>query len=205
MLPVDEHQVVSEQSTLGFGPEHSDKTAGIQTLVHVESMSQLVHSLHTQEHTPRLLTYWLLFFLFFHKSFSCVSYEVCIMQIHPITWERVFSCICIFNKMIGGNRLSDQWTWPDSVWVVLPWCSSPHQSPLSSDRPCHRRFPPHSGSSLSCGRSRWARRGPSAWRSPPCFYHYWSWKQYDNMKSCWLHVKNIFQIALIQAEVLKYI
>lgn len=30
------------------------------------------------------------------------------MQIHPITWEQEFSCICIFNKMIGGNRLSDQ-------------------------------------------------------------------------------------------------
>lgn len=53
--------------------------------------------------------------LFFFKS---VSDEVYMMQIHPITWEREFSCICIFIKTTGGNRLSDQWTWPDSVCVV---------------------------------------------------------------------------------------
>lgn len=45
MLPVNEHQVISEQSTLGFGPEDSDKAAGVQALIHVQSMSQLVHSL----------------------------------------------------------------------------------------------------------------------------------------------------------------
>lgn len=46
VLPVYKHQVISKQSTLGLWPKHTDKTAGVQTLIHVECMSQLVYSLH---------------------------------------------------------------------------------------------------------------------------------------------------------------
>lgn len=45
LLPVNKHQVVSKQSTLGLWPKHTDKAAGVQTLIHVECMSQLVYSL----------------------------------------------------------------------------------------------------------------------------------------------------------------
>lgn len=46
LLPVYEHQVISKKGTLGLWPKHTDKAAGVQTLIHVESMSQLVYSLH---------------------------------------------------------------------------------------------------------------------------------------------------------------
>lgn len=45
LLPVYEHQIISKKRTLGLWPKHTDKAAGVQTLIHVESMSQLVYSL----------------------------------------------------------------------------------------------------------------------------------------------------------------
>lgn len=45
LLPVYEHQIISKKGTLGLWPKHTDKAAGVQTLIHVESMSQLVYSL----------------------------------------------------------------------------------------------------------------------------------------------------------------
>lgn len=43
--PVHEHQVISQQSTSAFGPEHLHQAAGVQCGVHVKGMSQLVDSL----------------------------------------------------------------------------------------------------------------------------------------------------------------
>ena len=44
-VPVHENQVVSQQGTLGLGPENLHQTAGVQTLVHVQSVCELVHCL----------------------------------------------------------------------------------------------------------------------------------------------------------------
>lgn len=45
LLPVYEHQIISKKGTLGLWPKHTDEAAGVQTFIHVESMSQLVYSL----------------------------------------------------------------------------------------------------------------------------------------------------------------
>lgn len=44
-LPVHEHQVVSQQSAATFRPEHFHQTPRVQSGIHVESVSQLVHRL----------------------------------------------------------------------------------------------------------------------------------------------------------------
>lgn len=47
LLPVYKYQVISKKSTLGLWPKYTDETAGIQTFIHVERMSQLIYSLQT--------------------------------------------------------------------------------------------------------------------------------------------------------------
>lgn len=49
LLPVYEHQIISKKGTLGLRPKHTDKTAGVQALVHVESVSQLIHGLQRRQ------------------------------------------------------------------------------------------------------------------------------------------------------------
>ena len=49
-LPVYEHQVIPEQRTLGLWPEDAHQAAGVQTLVHVEGVGQLVHRLKEGDH-----------------------------------------------------------------------------------------------------------------------------------------------------------
>lgn len=49
LLPVYEHQIISKKGTLGLRPKHTDKTAGVQALVHVESVSQLIYSLQRRQ------------------------------------------------------------------------------------------------------------------------------------------------------------
>lgn len=56
-LPVHEHQVISQQSTATFRPKHFDQTPRVQSGIHVESMSQLVHCLRKRRksyHTDEL-------------------------------------------------------------------------------------------------------------------------------------------------------
>lgn len=43
--PVHQDQVVPQQSTLGLGPHDADQAAGVQVLVLVEGVGQLVHRL----------------------------------------------------------------------------------------------------------------------------------------------------------------
>lgn len=49
LLPVYEHQIISKKGTLGLWPKHTDETAGVQTFIHVERMSQLVYSLQSTQ------------------------------------------------------------------------------------------------------------------------------------------------------------
>lgn len=49
LLPVYEHQIISKKGTLGLRPKHTDKTAGVQALIHVESVSQLIYSLQRRQ------------------------------------------------------------------------------------------------------------------------------------------------------------
>lgn len=48
-IPVYENQIVSEQGTLGLGPKYSDQAVCVQTLVHVQSVTQLVHGLEREK------------------------------------------------------------------------------------------------------------------------------------------------------------
>lgn len=45
LLPVHQHQVILQQRALGVGPHHTHQAAGVQLLILVEGMRQLVHSL----------------------------------------------------------------------------------------------------------------------------------------------------------------
>lgn len=45
LLPVHQHEVILQQRALGVGPHHTHQAAGMQLLILVEGMRQLVHSL----------------------------------------------------------------------------------------------------------------------------------------------------------------
>lgn len=49
LLPVYEHQIISKKGTLGLWPKHTDETAGVQALIHVESVSQLIYGLQRRQ------------------------------------------------------------------------------------------------------------------------------------------------------------
>lgn len=49
--PVHQHQVVPQQGTASFWPEDLHQTAGVQSRIHVERVSQLVDRLDTHTHT----------------------------------------------------------------------------------------------------------------------------------------------------------
>ncbi len=53
VLPVHQHQVISQQSAAAFRPEHFNQTARVQSGIHVESMSQLVHRLRRRRRRTR--------------------------------------------------------------------------------------------------------------------------------------------------------
>lgn len=45
LLPVHQHEVILQQRALGVGPHHTHQAAGMQLLILVEGMRQLVHGL----------------------------------------------------------------------------------------------------------------------------------------------------------------
>lgn len=49
LSPVYEHQIISKKGTLGLRPKHTDKAPGVQALIHVESVSQLIYGLQRRQ------------------------------------------------------------------------------------------------------------------------------------------------------------
>lgn len=45
LLPVHQHKVILQQRALGVGPHHTHQAAGVQLLVLVQGVGQLVHGL----------------------------------------------------------------------------------------------------------------------------------------------------------------
>lgn len=45
LSPVHQHQVILEKRALGVGPHHTHQAAGVQLLILVKGVGQLVHSL----------------------------------------------------------------------------------------------------------------------------------------------------------------